>query len=114
MVEDEITFKYKFKEDYNPVYANGAYGGVNTKGEIIINFFTERYPIPYEVTYELLGNAVGKEIETVLSRDKSSEKRNLMLRVVETGIVMDLESAKALHAWLGQNIKIGENLKEGV
>lgn len=39
---DKINFKYKFSDAYNPVYVNGAYGGVNPRGEIVINFYFER------------------------------------------------------------------------
>ncbi|MCL2712289.1 MAG: hypothetical protein FWD37_03325 [Methanomassiliicoccaceae archaeon] len=114
MSENEITFKYKFKEDYNPVYVNGAYGGVNGRGEIMVHFFTERHPIPYEVTNEMFDNKLGKEIKVVTSRDKDSENRNLMLRIVETGIILDLNSAKEFHAWLGENIRIREDIgKDG-
>ena len=46
-----VRFKYVFAKDYNPTYANGVYGGRNSRGEIVINFFSERMPLPKKQVY---------------------------------------------------------------
>ena len=96
---DEVIFKYKFKEDYNPTYVNGAYGGVSCRGEIMVHFFTERFPIPYAIKNELIDGKPGKEIE-------KEPDGNLILRMIETGVSMNIESAKEFHRWLGEQIII--------
>jgi hypothetical protein len=108
MSEDEIVFKYKFKPDYNPIYVNGAYGGVNSQGEITVNFFFERFPIPYEIKHEFIGNRPGREIDR-----NPPVKDNMLLRMVEAGVIMNLKSAKELHRWLGEHISIHESRIRG-
>lgn len=106
-----INFKYKFADDYNPFYANGAYGGVNPRGELVVNFYFERNPIPYQETNELNedGEFVGEP-----KLDPEDHHTNV-IRYVSTGVVMNLDSAKSLYQWLGQHIEQleKENGKEG-
>jgi hypothetical protein len=49
----QVRFRYVFPDDYNPVYANGAYGGVTTQREIAIGFYVERYPVPNDETFPI-------------------------------------------------------------
>ncbi|HLR63273.1 MAG TPA: hypothetical protein VK097_12650 [Lentibacillus sp.] len=96
-----INFKYKFSDDYNPVYANGAYGGVNPRGELVMNFYFERNPIPYQETKQLNEDGEfigGAEIEP-------EEHQTNVIRYISTGVVMNLDSAKSFHQWLGQHIE---------
>jgi len=103
--ERQIIFKYVFPENYNPVYCNGAFGGVSTHGEIVANFFLERMPIPNSLTNVLhsdgsLGGVVSMDPETL---------DTTVIRHVSTGIVLNEESAKSIHAWLGNQIQELEN-----
>ena len=105
--ERQIKFKYVFAEDYNPVYCNGAFGGISTHGEIVANFFLERMPIPNSMTNLVnpdgsLGGVVSVDPETL---DET------IIRHVSTGIVLNEESAKAIYAWLGNQIQELENRK---
>ena len=105
--ERQIKFKYVFAENYNPVYCNGAFGGISTHGEIVANFFLERMPIPNSMTNLVnpdgsLGGVVSVDPETL---DET------IIRHVSTGIVLNEESAKAIHAWLGNQIQELENRK---
>lgn len=40
--KNELKFKYIFDDSYNPVYVNGAHGGVTPRGELVVNFYLER------------------------------------------------------------------------
>lgn len=102
----KITFNYHFSENYNPIYVNGAYGGVGPKGEIIVNFFLERQGIPKSHTHEI--NKDG----SLSSKPKSIPQDPLSntIRFIETGIILNFESAKRIHAWLGQKIEELENI----
>ena len=101
-----VRFIYKFPDLYNPVYSNGAYGGVGPQADLVINFYHERQALPYSVTSRVAEGRVAKEI----ARDPDSEYPTL-IRFVTTGVVMDLPAAKRLHGWLGQQIAILENIK---
>lgn len=99
--KEYMEFKYVFPDDYNPVYANGAWGGYTTKGEFVINFFQERGPIPKSITYEIEeGNRIGKEIKR-----KPSDHENLTIRYITTGITLNYVDAKTIHSWLGDMLR---------
>lgn len=52
-MKTNLKFKYKFPENFNPTYTNGVYGGIAPQGEIVMNFFFERPPLPYVENFEL-------------------------------------------------------------
>jgi hypothetical protein len=100
----EIIFKYKFKDDYNPVYANGAFGGVTPLGEITINFYCERHPIPYSTTHQVNEDTSLGEI----INNNPEDHQNQFIRYIESGVILNLESAKRIYEWFGANIKLLE------
>lgn len=102
--DNKIKVKYKYADDYNPQYVNGAHGGINVQGEIVANFYFERVPMPNSITHEVtkeggLGNIVATEPEDLTKS---------VLRYVQSGIVMNLEVAKQIHKWLGNQIALRE------
>lgn len=103
--ERQIKFKYVFPEDYNPVYCNGAFGGISTHGEIVANFFLERMPVPNSVTNEV--NPDGS-LGGVVAVDPANIDETV-IRYVSTGIVLSESNAKAIHTWLGYQIQELEN-----
>ena len=59
----EVTFKYIFTYDYNPVFINGAHGGVTPRGKLAVDFYQERAPLPNSVTHQLNPNGtIGSEV----------------------------------------------------
>lgn len=105
---NEIVFKYRYRDDYNPVYVNGAQGGVNPQGEIVVNFYFERLAVPIDQTQLLtedgrLGNVV---------KNKPEDLNHSFVRYIENGVVMNLQTAKSIHDWLGKQIAILESNKK--
>jgi hypothetical protein len=100
----KITFKYIFADDYNPVFANGAWGGVNPSGEITINFYLERAGLPISETHQVDEKGV---LGKVLEREPQEQ---VIVRYVENGIVLNIEGAKIINNWLGQKIKEAEEM----
>lgn len=95
MSNPSVNFKYKFPEDFNPVYINGAYGGSTPQGELVMNFYLERQPIPYSETVELEENDLLSDRRTL-----TPENHNLnIIRYISSGIVMNLETAKEIQRW---------------
>lgn len=94
--------KYIYTENYNPVYVNGAYGGVNPRGEIIINFFFERYALPESQSFILNNSLQEKEIPD--EREPKYHSDNI-IRSVQNGIILNYNDAKEIHRWLGEHIK---------
>ena len=97
----ELTFKYVFNYGYNPSYVNGAQGGFSPRGEMVINFYLERQPLPDAITHEITPEgAIGREI--------SVDPKNLassMVRFIDTGVVMSYENARVFHAWMGDKLR---------
>ncbi|HIJ81389.1 MAG TPA: hypothetical protein HPP76_06760 [Desulfuromonadales bacterium] len=102
----ELTFKYIFNYGYNPSYVNGAQGGFSPRGEMVINFYLERQPLPDAITHEITPEgAIGRETE-VDPKDLASS----MVRYIDTGVVMSYDNARAFHAWMGDKLLEVEEL----
>ena len=107
-MSNEVTFKYKFSENYNPKYVNGAYGGIGPRGELIINFYLERQPIPKEESHSIDQEGGVQELLSRTPEDLSQQ----FIRFVETGIVLNYESGKRIHEWLGRRLQSLEQVME--
>ena len=104
----EITFKYVFNYGYNPTYVNGAQGGFSPRGEMVINFYLERQPLPEAISHEITP-------EGAIGRETGVEPKNLagsMVRFIDTGVVMSYENARVFHAWLGDKLREVEELNK--
>ena len=95
----ELKFKYRFPEDYKPVYTNGVWGGITPRGEIEIHFLYDRRPLPLHSTHE-----VSKD-RGLSGTPKEIEIGDSILRFVQAGVVMDLAAAKSLYEWLGGKLE---------
>jgi hypothetical protein len=99
--KQDFTFKYIFTYDYNPLYINGAHGGITPRGELVVNFYQERMPLPNAITHELNPNGtIGKE--TAVEPEDLSRS---LIRYVSTGVVVNQQTARELHFWLGEKIR---------
>jgi hypothetical protein len=106
-VPREVEFKYVFPDQYNPVYANGAFGGPTPRREIAVNFFVERPAIPRKVTHALApvdGEVGSYRVGGVVAQEPTLD-HPYFVRFVTTGVVMTVETAKVFHAWLGEQIQ---------
>jgi len=106
--DSSFAFKYVFTYDYNPVYVNGAHGGVSPRGELVANFYLERQPLPNEITHAVTGAGAIGEVTDVDPKDLNSS----MVRYVPCGIVLNYANARDLHKWLGDKISEMERLAE--
>ncbi len=104
-IDNKVTIKYKYPEDYNPKFINGAQGGINIQGEIVANFYFERVPLPNSITQEVTNDGgLGKVVDT-----DPKDLPNSVLRYIQSGVVMNLEVAKQVYDWLGKQIAIRES-----
>lgn len=102
MEDQRVRIKYKFPEDYNPLYVNGAYGGPGPRGELVVNFYLERTPVPREETYSVTQD--GRLSDNPVSRNPE-DLQYQFIRFVQAGIVVNLQDAKRIHDWLGKHIE---------
>lgn len=104
----ELKFKYHFNDCYNPAYVNGAHGGVTPRGELIVNFYLERQPLPDSISHEITANGtIGRETAV-----DPSDTPNSLIRFVSSGIVLSHQTAKDIHVWLGEKLKELEAIEE--
>jgi hypothetical protein len=97
----EMTFKYIFTYDYNPVYVNGAHGGISPRGELVMNFYLERPPLPNAITHEITSSGgIGTETKV-----EPSDLGRSLVRQVINGVVLNYQTARDLHYWLGEQLK---------
>ena len=98
---NEFRFKYIFSHDYNPVYINGAHGGVTPRGELVVNFYQERQPLPNAITHEINPNGtIGTEVSV-----EPGDLNKSLVRFIENGVVLNYQTARELHHWLGEKMK---------
>ena len=107
--KQKLAFKYIFTYDYNPVYVNGAHGGISPRGEIIANFYLERSPLPNELVHSI--NPDGSINPEPASSDPDN-LNSMLVRYVSNGIVLNHQNAKDLHNWLGDKIAELERLMQ--
>ncbi len=103
-----VAFKYVFRYDYNPVYVNGAHGGVSPRGDLVVNFYLERQPLPNELTHGInpdggIGNVVAVDPEDL---------NTSIVRFVSNGVVLNYQNARDIHQWLGDKIAEMERLAQ--
>ena len=106
--KNEMTFKYIFQYDYNPIYVNGAHGGISPRGELVMNFYLERQPLPNAIVHEITpAGTIGPETAV----DPSDLTRSLVRQVIN-GVVVNYQTARELHYWLGEKLKEMEALEQ--
>jgi hypothetical protein len=106
--DSSLSFKYIFTYDYNPVYVNGAHGGVSPRGELVANFYLERQPLPNELTHSISSEGAIGDVMAVEPKDLNSS----LVRYVPCGIVLNYASARNLHQWLGEKISEMERMAQ--
>ena len=104
----EMTFKYIFTYDYNPVYINGAHGGVSPRGELVMNFYLERQPLPNAISHEITpAGSIGPETQV-----EPTDLGRSLVRQVINGVVVNYQTARELHYWLGEKVKEMEAMEQ--
>ncbi len=101
----KIKFNYVFDKTYNPHFIIGVHGSINPNNLIVMNFFNERIPLPNSTTYELSESGEIKK-ETAVNSPVSEENTIDIIRFIETGITLDINSAKQIRDWLSDQIEI--------
>src|SRR5258708_3439237 len=92
---DKIRIEYIKSNLFRVVHADGAFGGTSPRLELFITFYSERFPIPKILVYEV--SPTGAHGEEVLAE---RETKAGIIREAEVGVMLDLPAAKSLAAWL--------------
>jgi hypothetical protein len=97
MANRKLKIKYLKAPDFKTTLATGVYGGITGNGLINANFFTDRTIIPKYQVIEVSegGVQIGLPVD---------ERDGDLMREVQGGILMDIQTAKVIVAWLDSKI----------
>lgn len=102
MAKQSINIKYLKAHDFKTILATGVYGGLTSQGLIDANFFTDRPALPdYQV--------VEVDEKGVMTGPPKDHKDSHLVREVQFGALMDVNTAKVIVAWLDSKIEEHEN-----
>ena len=95
---EKVKFHFIKSNHFRVVHVDGAHGGITPDGHIFAAMFNTRAPIPQISVQRVEDNKLGGEI-----REERVSKDGLV-REVEVGLMMNLNTAESLHRWLGEKI----------
>lgn len=102
---DKIQFDFIKSSLFRTARVDGIWGSINGYYDLILNFYSERPPIPQRVVHSFSERGVGDELpaERVI--------REAIVREVEISLSMNVHVAKLVRDWLDQRIKYIEEAK---
>jgi hypothetical protein len=98
MLNKDVVISYVKTNDFRTTFVNGVYGGVSTSGLISANFFVERIPIPESETV-----LVDMDTKKMVGEPKPIKKADVV-REVQTGFLLDVNTAEVIIKWLQEKI----------
>jgi hypothetical protein len=103
MANKSVKIRYIKAYDFKIALATGVFGGLTSNGLINVNFFHERTVIPDSQIVELDddGNQVGRPID---------EKDGDLTRELQSGILLDVKTAKIVLEWLQGKLEQHETI----
>lgn len=94
-----VKFDFVKSSLFRTIHVDGAVGGITPQMGVYMSLFNERQPLPRQTTYVVQGNGqIGDEILEL------RDSRDAVVREMEVGIVMSLETAEAVLNWLQINV----------
>ena len=102
-----VRYEYKQDESAQLKYAHGVWGGINSQGEIEMNFYVESDALPAwsERAIEPDGG-LGPEITPHHERQKN------IIRHIHTKLVLNYHTAMAIQDWLQSHLEILEDSED--
>ena len=92
----ELDFHYLKTPCYRTYHVDGIFGGIAPNGNLYMELFIERFPTPKVVRCKLTPEGPGEEV--------SREGKDGVIREVEGGLVMNINTATTLRDWLDGKI----------
>src|SRR5262245_36343231 len=95
----ELQFHFEKGSYFRVIHVDGAFGGISPGSQLLhMAVFNERQPLPKSITHQMDHGKLGPEI-----MDKR-EGRSGIFREVEADLVMNVDTAIAIRAWLDEKI----------
>lgn len=102
----EVQFIYNKKEDYEPIYVNGVYGGVTPRGDLLCHFFYEYVDVPEKEILELdeKGQIKPDTLKKIQKNDDSDNVKTVK-RDIRVGIIIPAHQIQSISAWMLDKLK---------
>lgn len=81
-----VDFHIIQSQDFKTFYANGVFSSIAPSGLVNLNFYIDRLPLPDLMTYAIENNMLGPE--------KARSIRNGIVREVQQGALLDIQTVK--------------------
>lgn len=101
-----IDLNYLKSEHYREAPCDGVVGGVTPHRKIWLAFYAERYPMPRIVRHALSKTEREGQVEIDSAvPPQNIEGRSGLIRNIEFGVYLNLDTATGLRKWLDEQIK---------
>jgi hypothetical protein len=110
---DQLEFDYIKSNFFRVVYVDGVFGGISPRGMMAFAFYNERAPIPRKTAVTMV-DGIPQFGPGPTSAERVIDTRTGIVREVETEVVMSIESAEALHRWLGEKIELWRDMSRRI
>ena len=102
-----VSFHYIKSNLFRVIHVDGAVGNVTPSGLIFLGLFNDRAAIPRMMVHEITeAGQVGAE-----HQDERVSKKGIV-REIETGAIMSVETATSLIEWLQEKIDLVNKLRK--
>lgn len=91
--ENTIRFEYVRSDDYRIIAANGAHGGLTSRGDFRFDLFVEGPKAPQSVAHSITPDGLGPEVE----REPTGR---IVERELQIGVIMSPAQARSLAQWI--------------
>ena len=108
-VPSKLLFHWIKSRFFRVVHADGAFGGISSRGYLHFSLYNERAAIPRLSERDLTVHADGK---VTAGRERVVEGREGVVREIEIEVLMDHRSAVEFFNWLKEKIDILETMQE--
>jgi hypothetical protein len=102
-----VEFHYIKSNLFRVLHVDGALGSVTPSGLIFVGFYNERAAIPQIMVHEITDAG---QVGTERAEERVGKKG--VVREVEVGAVMSLDTAKSFVTWLQDKIDLVQKLKQ--
>lgn len=109
--KEELSVTYIKSNHFRVVHADGMFGGPTPRGLIHMDIYSERQPIPQQAVYKVAVQESGEGLIGEEIRERRITRETNVVREVELGIVLDVNVAKSLMAWLAKMVNAIEQQK---
>lgn len=104
----KVKFHYIKSNSFRVVHVDGAFGGLTPAGLIFVSLYSERGAIPQTMVHDVTeAGQVGAE------RQEERVGKDGIVREVEVGATMSVETATNFVKWLQEKIDLVNKLKSG-